>query len=182
MNFRTTYILLGTVFLGLVALGIYVLTSGGEATNPLAEGYLLRPFKSANITAEKVTALEIEFPGQTPEQLTFVREEKSGWKMTAPSAGRADAATGWGASLFVQVLDPAAFGGGDGFLRETGWLADACRGTPVRPGDPPVRVPGDGAMARRAEQSAKGVVLHPGVLPSLKPWCEKMGVRAPKSI
>ena len=93
MNFRTTYILLGTVFLGLVALGIYVLTSGGEATNPLAEGYLLRPFKSANITAEKVTALEIEFPGQTPEQLTFVREEKNGWKMTAPSAGRADAAT-----------------------------------------------------------------------------------------
>ena len=96
--------------------------------------------------------------------------------------GRADAATGWGASLFVQVLDPAAFGGGDGFLRETGWLADACRGTPVRPGDPPVRVPGDGAMARRAEQRAKGIVLHPGVLPSLKPWCEKMGVQAPKSI
>lgn len=96
--------------------------------------------------------------------------------------GRADDATGWGASLFVQVIDPAAFGGGDGFLRETGWLADACRGTPVRPGDPPVRVPGDGAMARRAEQRAKGVALHPGVLPSLKPWCEKLGVAAPAPI
>ena len=94
--------------------------------------------------------------------------------------GRADNAAGWGASLFVQVIDPAAFGGGEGFLRETGWLAEACRGTPVRPGDPPVRMPGDGAMARRAEQSAKGVALHPGVLPSLTPWCEKLGVPPPK--
>lgn len=92
MNFRTTYILLGTVFLGLVALGIYVLTSG-EPTNPLAEGYLLRPFKAANITPEKVSTVEIEYPGRKPEQLTFVRDEKIGWKITAPIQGRADSTT-----------------------------------------------------------------------------------------
>jgi LDH2 family malate/lactate/ureidoglycolate dehydrogenase len=96
--------------------------------------------------------------------------------------GRADAASGWGASLFVQAIDPAAFGGTVAFERETGWLGDACRATPVRPGDDPVRMPGDGALARRAEQRTKGVALHPSILPSLKPWCEKLGVEAPATI
>lgn len=96
--------------------------------------------------------------------------------------GRADSATGWGASVFVQVIDPAAFGGGDAFQHETGWLADACRTAPVKAGDPPVRVPGDGAMARRAEQSATGVALHSSILPALKPWCEKLGVAPPLAI
>ncbi|MBM3550115.1 MAG: Ldh family oxidoreductase [Alphaproteobacteria bacterium] len=96
--------------------------------------------------------------------------------------GRADKATGWGASLFVQVIDPAAFGGTDSFQRETGWLAEACRGTPVKPGDEPVRVPGDGALARKAEQQKAGVMLHPSVMPSLKSWCEKLGVVPPAPI
>lgn len=96
--------------------------------------------------------------------------------------GRADAPSGWGASVFVQAIDPRAFGGGDAFTRETGWLADACRDTPVKSGDGPVRVPGDGALARKAEQQAKGVALHPSILPSLKTWCEKLGVEAPKPL
>ena len=41
--------------------------------------------------------------------------------------GRADGETRWGASVFLQVLDPAAFGGRERFERETGWLAQACR-------------------------------------------------------
>lgn len=90
MNVRTTYILLGAVFAGLVGLGIYVLTADPEPVNPAAEGYLLRPFKAANVTAEKVTTVEIEYPGRTPEAVTFVREG-NGWKMTVPGAGRADA-------------------------------------------------------------------------------------------
>jgi LDH2 family malate/lactate/ureidoglycolate dehydrogenase len=96
--------------------------------------------------------------------------------------GRANGPKGWGASLFVQVLDPAAFSGEDAFVRETGWLADACRATPVRPGDAPVRMPGDGALARRDEQRKKGVALHPSILPALKPWCEKLGVAVPKAV
>lgn len=34
--------------------------------------------------------------------------------------GRADGETGWGASVFVQVMDPAAYGGAAGFIRQTG--------------------------------------------------------------
>ena len=34
--------------------------------------------------------------------------------------GRAEPPTGWGASVFVQAIDPAAFGGPDDFRRQTG--------------------------------------------------------------
>jgi LDH2 family malate/lactate/ureidoglycolate dehydrogenase len=96
--------------------------------------------------------------------------------------GRADRPSGWGANVFLQVADPAAFGGRSAFERETGWLVDACRTTPVRPGDPPVRVPGDGAMARRAEQLKSGVALYPSIRPSLEPWTKKLGVAFPNPL
>ena len=48
--------------------------------------------------------------------------------------GRADPAEGWSANVFIQVCDPALFGGREAFVRQTSWLADACRATPPRPG------------------------------------------------
>jgi L-lactate dehydrogenase len=95
--------------------------------------------------------------------------------------GRADAPKGWGACVFVQVIDPAAFGGRDAFTRQTGWLAQACRTTAPRPGVERVRLPGDQALARKRAALADGVVLHPGVLDALKPWAEKFGVAVPES-
>ena len=50
--------------------------------------------------------------------------------------GRADPPEGWGATVFVQVLDPAAFGGSAGYVRQTDWLADACHAAKPRPGGP----------------------------------------------
>ncbi len=96
--------------------------------------------------------------------------------------GRADRVETWGASVFLQIIDPAAFGGADAFRRETGWFADACRAAPVPPGKPPVRVPGDGALARKRAALADGVPLYPGILPALKPTAEKLGVALPKPI
>jgi len=60
--------------------------------------------------------------------------------------GRADAPTGWGACVFVQVVDPAAFGGRSAFARQTDWLARACRGSAPRPGVDHVRMPGETAL------------------------------------
>ena len=40
--------------------------------------------------------------------------------------GRADPPEGWGATIFVQALDPQAFGGHAGFLRQMDWLVKAC--------------------------------------------------------
>lgn len=96
--------------------------------------------------------------------------------------GRADAPTGWGASVFVQVIDPAAFGGTDAYLRQTGWLADACRSNPPRPGVERVRLPGESAMARRREAQAEGVALYPGILDGLKKQAAALGVPVPAGL
>jgi len=93
--------------------------------------------------------------------------------------GRADGESRWGAAIFLQVIDPAAFGGSAAFVRESGWLANACRAAPVAPGRPPVRMPGERALKLRDQQLAEGVALHPEILPSLEPWARQLGVALP---
>ncbi len=93
--------------------------------------------------------------------------------------GRADASEGWGAAVFLQVIDPAAFGGLDAFLRETTWLADAARATPPGPGVDAVRLPGARGLALRRRQRAEGVRLYPSIMPALAPWAERLGVIGP---
>jgi len=90
--------------------------------------------------------------------------------------GRADPKEGWGASVFLQVLSPALFGGDADFRRQTEHVAAACRATPPRPGVEHVRLPGENGLRRRAEQLAHGVELYPSILPALAPWAEKLGV------
>ncbi len=93
--------------------------------------------------------------------------------------GRATGETHWGASVFLQLIDPEKFGGRKAFLRETSFFAQFCAGTPVPAGKPPVRLPGHAALARRAEQLARGVQLHPTILPALRPWAESLKVKIP---
>lgn len=93
--------------------------------------------------------------------------------------GRADPKEGWTATVFVQVLDPARFAGGEVFRRQTQWLADACHASPPRPGFERVRLPGENGLRRREAQLANGVELYPSILPALKPWAEKFGVTLP---
>jgi LDH2 family malate/lactate/ureidoglycolate dehydrogenase len=93
--------------------------------------------------------------------------------------GRADHPTNWGASIFLQLIDPAAFGGRDYFVRETEWLAETCRQSPPIPGHPPVRLPGQRALQLRAEQLEHGVELYPGIMPALQPWSDRFEVALP---
>jgi LDH2 family malate/lactate/ureidoglycolate dehydrogenase len=93
--------------------------------------------------------------------------------------GRADKPTRWGASVFLQVIDPAAFGGREAFVRETSAFAERCRAAAVPPGKPPVRLPGERALKRSAEQRRSGVALHPDIIPALRPWAEKLAVKMP---
>jgi L-lactate dehydrogenase len=93
--------------------------------------------------------------------------------------GRADPAEGWSATVFLQVIDPALFGGVDAFVRQTSHLAERCRNTPSS-GEEKVRLPGEGGLRRREDQNRNGVVLYPAILPTLLPWAEKFGVRPPK--
>ncbi|HKY23108.1 MAG TPA: Ldh family oxidoreductase [Vicinamibacterales bacterium] len=93
--------------------------------------------------------------------------------------GRSEAPKPWTASVFVQVIDPDAFGGREAFVREMQYLAELCRSTPVAAGNPPVRLPGEGALARRRRQIREGIALHEGILPALTPWADRFGVPLP---
>lgn len=93
--------------------------------------------------------------------------------------GRADAGEGWGATVFLSLYDPSAFGGEAAFLRQMDWIADACRNNPPAPGVGQVRMPGDRGMARRATQLRDGVSLHPAIVPGLLPLAAQYGLAFP---
>jgi LDH2 family malate/lactate/ureidoglycolate dehydrogenase len=73
----------------------------------------------------------------------------------------------WGCSVFLTLIDPAGFGGRAAFARETSFVAAASRAAAVAPGQPAVRLPGERALLRRADQLANGVALHSDILPAL---------------
>ncbi len=96
--------------------------------------------------------------------------------------GRAESPTGWGASVFVQVIDPAAFGGLADFRRETSWTAEACRTNPPRPDVEAVRLPGQRGLENKRRALVDGVALYPGILTALASHGERLGVSAPSPI
>jgi len=93
--------------------------------------------------------------------------------------GRADPPEGWGATVFVQVLDPEAFAGLAAFRRQMDHIAATARTTRPRPGVDRVRLPGEGGMRRYREQKAKGVALYRTIMPTLQPWADKLGLTMP---
>lgn len=93
--------------------------------------------------------------------------------------GRADQTDHWGATVFLQIVDPAAFAGLDAFKRETSYLAGSCRTAAAGPGQPPVRMPGERALTLRARQLDQGVRLHRGILPMIEDWAKTFHVPMP---
>src|SRR6185312_13030158 len=75
--------------------------------------------------------------------------------------GRADPKDGWGATVFVQVIEPAAFGGADAMRRQMDHLVAACHASTPRDPASPVRLPGERGLALARDQRANGVALYP---------------------
>ncbi len=73
--------------------------------------------------------------------------------------GRADPLTDWGASVYIQLMDPQAFGGAANFRRQTGFIADACRSNPPAPGIESVRLPGQQGSRASAGRSRRPAPL-----------------------
>ena len=96
--------------------------------------------------------------------------------------GRSDNPDQWGASVFLQLINPNAFGGLDKFTAETQWLADACLTNPPRTTDTPVRLPGQRGLQLRATQLETGVGLYPTIMPSLEVWAEKLNIDVPQPV
>ncbi len=96
--------------------------------------------------------------------------------------GRTDPAEGWTATTFIQVCDPRLFGGEHSFVKQTSFIAEACRATPPRSGFDRVRMPGDMALAKRSKQLKEGVELFDTIIPNLIPYSEKLGVSLRKLV
>jgi LDH2 family malate/lactate/ureidoglycolate dehydrogenase len=94
--------------------------------------------------------------------------------------GRADGETAWGASVFVQVFDPALFGGRAAFTRQSEFIAALCRASPPLDPDQPVRLPGEAALRSLRAAEADGVSLYPGTLESLAEAMTRYGVTGPR--
>lgn len=93
--------------------------------------------------------------------------------------GRADEPTQWGASVFMQIIDPQAFGGLDAFTRETSWFVENSQNNPVPPGKPPVRLPGSRGLQLRTQQLEHGITLYASIMPALQTWADKFNVPLP---
>lgn len=96
--------------------------------------------------------------------------------------GRADNPEKWGASVFLQVIAPEAFGGLDHFKRQMDFLVENSRRSTPKPGGSPVRLPGHRALKLRDEQRKQGVWLYPTIAPALRVWGERYGVVFPEEI
>ncbi len=103
--------------------------------------------------------------------------------LTSGLAGQGRASgEGSGNTVFLQLIDPAAFGGLAGLENEMAALGQLCRDTPPRSGFDHVRMPGDKADALYNDCLDRGVRLHPDIPPRLIPCFEKYGIPMPQTL
>lgn len=90
--------------------------------------------------------------------------------------GRKDAPTRWGASVYLQLIDPNAFAGIEAFTDQMDFLIDACHdNSPINP-QAPVRLPGEQADRNITTARAQGVPLSDATLESLRQCAKTLGV------
>lgn len=81
--------------------------------------------------------------------------------------GRANTPDRWGAAVTILVFDPASFGGAEAFCRQTDHIVSASRNAAVPEGAAPVRIAGQQALRRRAEQLKDGITLSQSLVAQL---------------
>jgi len=96
--------------------------------------------------------------------------------------GRADKVEGWGATVYLQLTDCEAFGGLSEFERQTQWLVDRSVANKPINENVPVRVPGQRALARKAEQLHAGISLHETIRPALMKLAEANKIAMPERV
>jgi LDH2 family malate/lactate/ureidoglycolate dehydrogenase len=90
--------------------------------------------------------------------------------------GRRDAPTRWGAGVYLQLIDLAAFAGRESFIAQMDFLAEECRANP--PLDParPVRLPGEQATRNIEKARVEGVPLSASTVAALVKRAQRLGV------
>lgn len=84
-----------------------------------------------------------------------------------------------GNCVFMQVLDPAHFGGVDHFAAEVSSLVQFIRGCPRAEGVDEITLPGDPERRTLAQRAAEGIPFDEGNWSQLAKLAEKLGVTPP---
>jgi LDH2 family malate/lactate/ureidoglycolate dehydrogenase len=87
--------------------------------------------------------------------------------------GRSNDPDEWGASVFLQIINPDAFGGLAHYLREMDWLGNACTDSTSKNSSQPVRLPGSRGLLLKKEPIKNGVELEAGIIKALKKLSKK---------
>ncbi|MDZ7876580.1 MAG: Ldh family oxidoreductase [Saprospiraceae bacterium] len=87
--------------------------------------------------------------------------------------GRAEQPKNWGASVFLQIIDPSVFGGLEPFLTEVDFFKNAALQSVPLDASKPVRLPGSRGLELKKQQLENGVNLSETILASLKRLGEK---------
>jgi L-lactate dehydrogenase len=93
--------------------------------------------------------------------------------------GREDPPGPMSLAVFIQVIDPEAFGGRGAFARRAGFVADLCRAVPPAPGVSGVRVPGDGAARSRRAALDEGVLVDGSMIDVLSDRAVRLAIPCP---
>jgi L-lactate dehydrogenase len=96
--------------------------------------------------------------------------------------GRADPREGWGATVYLQIIDPSAFAGAAAFNRQMDAVTAQCHASKPARADQPVRLPGERGLQRKAQSAQTGVALYPNIMPLLAPWAAKLAVPLPQPL
>lgn len=105
------------------------------------------------------------------------------WTMALSNYGRMYASEdGERNSVFVQVMDPSAFGELDVFKDVADDLIRRCRESEPVDQNQPVRVPGEKAQALREEQLKSGVKIDALVWEKLESCSKRLGINMPEMI
>ena len=96
--------------------------------------------------------------------------------------GRSDEPGRWGASVFLQLINPEAFGGLVFLKKEMTRFAENCLATKSIPDGTGVRLPGSKALTLKKNQLEQGIVLLPAVWHDLIHCAEQYDLKMPEAL
>jgi LDH2 family malate/lactate/ureidoglycolate dehydrogenase len=82
-------------------------------------------------------------------------------------------------SVFIQIIDPQAFGSLAEFKQQTNAIKFLCENSRNKDGEPAVRVPGQRAWQSRHHQLENGLTLYPTIMEDLALWAKRLNVELP---
>ena len=172
------------------------ITAGGYVSRAKREGKLLpgKFLKDARGEASDDPAVFFADPPGSIMPIGGISHGYKGFALTLMTEILSNALGGYGRandtaatdceanSVYIQMIDPKAFGSIEDFKRQAEKIKSMCENSATRPGDEPVRVPGKRAWQSRENQLANGVELYPAIMQDLKPWADKLGVQMPEPV